>query len=355
MNVVQSLQRRWLAKLTVIAAVLGAIGFYLSRPAESRPPNLPSSSQASVAGTRIHTLGRLEPNGRMRIVAAPSGNEGASVRKLLVMEGDDVSPGQLLAVLDNHPRREAALAEAESRVYLAQAKLAQVRAGAKAGDIDAQRTAVSIAKRQVEESRRQYERGNNLLGRNAIAPEELEKLRWSHEKSQLELGKAEHLLASIEEVRETDVRLAEKEVAVAKAVAARAAADVEAAQVRAPSAGRVLALLTREGERISDQGLLKLGDVGSMHAVAEVFEADIRKVRLGGNAEVILESTGERFPAKVVELGHAVARKAILTNDPVSDTDARIVEVRVQLTASDSVALARLSHARVEVSIVVGD
>ncbi|MFO0864545.1 MAG: biotin/lipoyl-binding protein [Gemmataceae bacterium] len=354
MNGSSLLQKRWLAKLAVMIAVVGAIGFYISRPAESSTSNL-TPTKPSHAPVRIHALGRLEPSGRMRVVAAPSGNEGASVRKLMVAEGDDVSPGQILAILDNHPRREAALAEAESRVLLAQAKLAQVRAGAKAGDIAAQRAVVSIAKRQVEEARRQYERGNNLLGRNAIAPEEIEKLRWSHDKAQIEFKQAEHVLSSIAEVRDTDVKSAEQEVAVAKAVAARAAADVDAATVRTPSAGRILALLTREGERITDQGLLKLGDVGSMHAVAEVFEADVRKVRLGGAAEVFLESTGERFPARVVEVGHAVARKAVLTNDPVSDTDARIVEVRVQLTTADSASLARLSHARVEVSIAVGE
>lgn len=354
MSVMQSLRQRWLAKSVVIGAVLGAIGFYLSRPAESSVPSS-SATKPKESATRIHALGRLEPSGRMRIVAAPSGNDGVSVRKLMVAEGDDVAAGEVLAIFDNHPRRQAALAEAESRVLLAQAKLAQVRAGAKAGDIDAQRVIVSIAKRQVEEARRQYERGNNLLGRNAIAPEELEKLRWLHEKTQMELRQADHVLTSISEVRETDVKTAEQEVAVAKAVVARAAADVEAAQVRAPSSGRILALLTREGERVTDHGLLKLGDVGCMHAVAEIFEGDVRKVRLGGDAVVILESSGERFSAKVVELGHAVARKAVLTNDPVSDTDARIVEVRVQLATADSVALARLSNARVEVSIAVGD
>ena len=40
----------------------------------------------------------------------------------------------------------------------------------------------------------------------------------------------------------------------------------------------------------------------------------------------------------------------MLTNDPVSDTDARVVEVRVDLDAAHLERVARLSNARVEIS-----
>lgn len=46
-----------------------------------------------------------------------------------------------------------------------------------------------------------------------------------------------------------------------------------------------------------------------------------------------------------------VARKVVLTNDPVSDTDARIVEVRIQLDPEHLEYVARLSNSRVEVGI----
>jgi HlyD family secretion protein len=46
-----------------------------------------------------------------------------------------------------------------------------------------------------------------------------------------------------------------------------------------------------------------------------------------------------------------VARKSVLTNDPVSDTDARVVEVRVTLAPQSAARVVRLANARVEVTI----
>jgi hypothetical protein len=43
----------------------------------------------------------------------------------------------------------------------------------------------------------------------------------------------------------------------------------------------------------------------------------------------------------VVEIGHVVARKRGLTNDPVSDADARIFEVRIDLEQADIAAVAK--------------
>jgi HlyD family secretion protein len=88
-----------------------------------------------------------------------------------------------------------------------------------------------------------------------------------------------------------------------------------------------------------------------MHAVAEVYEGDLLRVRVGERARVTLESSGEVLAGVVVEVGHVVARKAVLSNDPVSDTDARVVEVRIRLDQADSRRVERLSNARVGVLI----
>jgi HlyD family secretion protein len=101
--------------------------------------------------------------------------------------------------------------------------------------------------------------------------------------------------------------------------------------------------------------VLELGDVREMQAVAEVFEADVSLLREGLSAEVVVDGSGDRLTGRVVEIGHLVARKVVLTNDPVSDTDARVVEVRVSLDAESSARVARLSNARVEVKISLAD
>jgi HlyD family secretion protein len=102
---------------------------------------------------------------------------------------------------------------------------------------------------------------------------------------------------------------------------------------------------------MSSQGLLDLGDTHTMHVVAEVHEADIPKVRVGQPAEILLRNLDQRLHGRVVELGRIIGRKDVLSNDPVDDTDARVVEVRIQLNDADGALVKGLSFAKVEVRI----
>jgi len=146
------------------------------------------------------------------------------------------------------------------------------------------------------------------------------------------------------------VRVQETEVVAAQAAVAAAKERVEASEVRNPTAGRILKIHTRPGEKVGDNGLLELGDVSHMQAVAEVFEGDVGLLTPGQRATVIVDGTRDELRGTIVELGNIVARKVVLTNDPVSDTDARVVEVRVQLDRESSRRVERLSNARVEVT-----
>ncbi len=310
-----------------------------------------AAAQAGSLPRRVHALGRLEPAGRIRQVGPSSGSDFARVEKLLVTEGDNVEAGALLALLDHHPRRQAALAEAQAKLDEARARLAQIQAGSKQGDIEAQRQAVALLTAQQDYAARELARAKQLHGRQVLPVEELDQKQWAWEKLSIEKRRAEQTLASLEEVRPVDLEVGRQQVAAAQASLARAQAELEAAEVRAPVAGRVLKIHTWPGERLGNDGLLEMGDVAQMEAVAEVFEADLAGLALGQRAELTLDSSGQVLTGQISELGHLVARKAILSNDPVSDTDARVVEVRIRLDAAGDSQVARLSNARVEVTI----
>ncbi|MBL8818612.1 MAG: HlyD family efflux transporter periplasmic adaptor subunit [Planctomyces sp.] len=301
--------------------------------------------------THVYALGRLEPAGTVVRVAAKSGNEGATLESLLVHEGEDVYSGKTIAVLDTKTRRAAALVEAEARVALAEAQLAKVRAGAKAGDIQSQEAAALLVDDQSRVVLRELQRMKQLAESNAVSQEALEQKQWEYDRLLIEHQRLTSLVASTKEIREVDVNAALQDVAVAKAAVERAKADLEASEVRAPFSGRILRIHTREGERIRDTGIVELGNVAQMDAVAEVFEADIPSIKLGMEAEVRLDASGRPLKGRVSEIGHLVARKIVLTNDPVSDTDARVIEVRIALDEHDRNEVQRLSNSRVEVRI----
>ncbi|MDX1944081.1 MAG: efflux RND transporter periplasmic adaptor subunit [Pirellulaceae bacterium] len=132
---------------------------------------------------------------------------------------------------------------------------------------------------------------------------------------------------------------------------ARAEADLRGTQIISPIAGRVLKIHARPGERIGELGLAEIGDTAAMHAVAEVYERDVPRVRIGQPAKVKVQSLPGELPGQVLHVGWKIGRRVVLDNDPVKDTDARVVEVWIELDSASSQRVAGLSYARVEVRI----
>jgi HlyD family secretion protein len=341
----------WARAAAALVVVAGLAGGGLALRGASRDASPVPVPAAPAAPTRVHALGRLEPGKKLLRLAPPTSMEGAKVELLRVEVGDRVGTGQELARLDTHTRRSAALAEAEARVAAARSRLDQIRAGAKPAELAAQRAVVARMESALGKAERDLTRAQSLAVRGVLTAEELDEKRSRWESARLELEQARATLESLSEVREVDVRLQECEILAAEAGASRARAELEAASVRAPIAGQVLRIHARPGERTGDDGLLELGETDAMYAVAEVYEADVARVREGAGARVVVGSSGLELPGVVEEIGLRVGRKDVLSNDPVSDTDARVVEVRVRLGPDDSRVVAGLSNARVEVSI----
>jgi HlyD family secretion protein len=97
-----------------------------------------------------------------------------------------------------------------------------------------------------------------------------------------------------------------------------------------------------------------MGNTDVMHVVAEVYEEDVGRVRVGHTASVWVPTLGIELSGEVIDKDLIVGRKDVFSNDPVSDVDSRVVEVRIRLSANDSTRVAGLSNARVEVKLEVG-
>ncbi len=103
--------------------------------------------------TKVTALGSLEPKGEIVKVSAPTSNQESRVEQLLVKEGEKIKSGQIIAVLDNKDRLQADVVKAEQQVKIAQVNLAKVKAGAKSGDIAAQKATVARLEAQLEGDR----------------------------------------------------------------------------------------------------------------------------------------------------------------------------------------------------------
>ncbi|WP_009633627.1 HlyD family efflux transporter periplasmic adaptor subunit [Synechocystis sp. PCC 7509] len=141
-------KNRWKIGLAVVAsAIVGAVAFKALQPqATTTPVVIPTPVIESAIA-----LGRLEPQGEVIKVSAPSSAQGtgARVEKVLVKVGQLVMAGQILAILDNRDRTAADLDAVKQQVEVARANLAKVKAGAQIGEIQAQQATIARLQAQL--------------------------------------------------------------------------------------------------------------------------------------------------------------------------------------------------------------
>jgi HlyD family secretion protein len=135
-----------------------------------------------------------------------------------------------------------------------------------------------------------------------------------------------------------------------------ARADLETAQaaldrdtVVAPATGEVIAIHARRGERVPPDGLAELAQNDRMYVVAQVYETDVGRVRVGQRATASSPALAAPLEGVVDRIGRKVGKLDLLDTDPIARTDARVVDVHVKL--DDSERAAGLSNLQVEVSI----
>jgi HlyD family secretion protein len=116
-------------------ALVGTTTIYSVNRSAAKPETTEIKPQPIKAVT---ALGRIEPQGKLIQLAPTPELGGAKIARLLVKEGDRVTEGQIVALLDNHQRSKTAVEVARQEVEVARADLAIVKAGAKQGDIQAQ-------------------------------------------------------------------------------------------------------------------------------------------------------------------------------------------------------------------------
>ena len=237
----------------------------------------------------VAALGRLEPAGDVRLLAAPISGIGGSPRisELLVEEGDRVSSGQLLARFDTAP------------TLVAQQRLIEARL-------------------------------RNLDTRLAVQTRDVRRYRQLSRSGAIPSGELDN--------RETDLLKLQGDRNEAWAEREKLKAELLLTELRAPMAGTVLKLHARVGERPTETGVLELGASNRMQALVEVYESDIDRVRLGQSVSLISENGGYQgtLTGEVIRISPQVRQRSVLSTDPTGDADARVVEVRVALDPADS-------------------
>jgi len=157
-------------------------------------------------------------------------------------------------------------------------------------------------------------------------------------KRQLRAGAA----ISAAEIESLEIRLE-----IADAELAQAEAELQRTQVKSPIDGQVVVVHTRDGERVGANGIVEVGRTDSMMVVAEVYETDIGRVRVGQRFSATSQALSAPLTGTVERIALRVGKLEALATDPVGRTDARVIEVEAAL--DDSNVAAGLTNLQVEV------
>ena len=374
----------------VTAGLLGLGGLaVLFHSLSSSVPTIAEASGSTTAVDRgaaddslsaVAALGRIEP--QSEIINLGAGAAPNRLDSLFVGRGDVVSQGQLLGYLSGYAEQIAQQEmfaaqldeakrrlEAETALNLALIQQAEIR----------QREAQEITPLKISAQESQVERLEAALANDKdVLATQLELYRNGNTTRRLrddrqtlvrqdesDLSAARAHLVELRQQYELDKLDAEIAVRLAKATLERAQAEIpvtslekqmklaharaEELALYAPVAGRILNILVKPGEQVANGPVLTMGDTSKMRAVAEVYETDITRVRLGQTATITSRALARPITGRVVRIGHMVFKNDVLNIDPAARADARVVEVWIEL--DDSSRLERLTNLTVDVLI----
>ncbi len=359
--------------------------------AQSQDSN-PKTNNQTKQPKQVVALGKLIPRGEV-IKLSVANAEDSRVNQILVEEGDRVEKNQVIAILQGYENRQRDLEEAQKSVELAQARLEQTLAGdTKQAELAAQRAnisrlesqlrneiaekkaAIASGEAQLRQAKLTYDRNKSLQQDGAVSQQAFDETKerldmaqgnLNERKAQLsninqslrsEITQEKENLARLQEIRPVDERVTEIELERAAIAVEQRKADLEDTKVKVPISGQILRINTRVGEQVNtQQGIVELGRTEEMYAIAEVYETDISKVKIGQSAVISSEYGGfeGKLQGTVEHLGLQVGGKKLSesSQDPTQDENSRIVEVKIRIDSEDSQKVAGLTNMKVRVEI----
>jgi HlyD family secretion protein len=326
----------------------GVAGWAMMSHGHSQPTP-PVARAAAPPG--VGALGRIEPASRVRKLTHPGGMATTRVDQLLVQEGDRVAAGQLVAIFADAAQKEAVVAQAEASLAEAQATLAKVKAAGRASEIAAQRARIAALGYQEEINRRDATRSDRLVVSGAGPEATAERNRFAAQRSAAERAEAQAQLETLSRPRAEDVTLYEAQSRRAEAEVIKAKADAALSRIYAPIDGTVMKIYARPGDQVGSDGLMDLADLTRLDVVADVYETDLPRLRVGAEASIQAPGDPRRYAATVREVGWLVRRTTQASNDPIAAVDARTIEVRLTLSEDAVKQLERRTNMQVQVAI----
>lgn len=249
---------------------------------------------------------------------------GGRLEQMLVAEGDQVTKGQTLAVLDQEQYR-IAMEQAQAALDLAQANYERLpydlesknMAVAKARDqVAIAAVAVNTAEIAAADAQRVLSKNEELFNNGAISEETLNTSRSNYakaaaalESARLSMQSAQTSLQDSQQQQAAAVKTSEPALLAgikqAQAVYDAAAYNYNNSILKAPLGGTVVRTVVQAGETINPgQTILSITRPDHTWIIANIEEKKINRVKTGQEVEIRLDSyPGKVFKGSVAAVG----------------------------------------------------
>ena len=318
------------AVLTVIVALGVAAGVLRSSLPKGHENPLAATPVAS--RTMVVAPGNVEPASE----EVKLGSELDGKLKLVsVDEGDRVSRGQVVAILEN--------ADYAARVELARARVAQQQAaldrlvnGARVEERREADASVREAQAVLDTATVEWQRRRSLLDAGAISRTEGDTAEREYRVAQARLEAVRERARFVNADARVDERArAEAEVRAAAADLANAEALLQKTLVRSPINGVVLRRHRKTGESVIAKDttpIVSLGSTGALRVRVDIDETDVSRLAEGQSAYVTADAYGDRhFTGHVIRIGQILGPKNVRTDRAAEKQDTKILETLIEL------------------------
>jgi HlyD family secretion protein len=270
--------------------------------------------------------------------------------------------------------QQGVIAEAQAQLANAQAEYKRYdslyRQGAVAASLrDSKQLVVQTSQQKVIQAQANLNRiessGNqqiaeakaNLRRLQASGTQQINEARANLNKTetslQQQIKESQFTLNKIAEVRPVDVKASEAEVQSAIATLKRAQENLAQAYIKSPQDGQIFEIYARPGEVVGTNGIADIGKTTQMDGVVEVYQSDIRKIRIGQKVKITSTSLVGELQGTVSRVDIQVKRQNTINADPTTNIDDRVVEVRVSLDPDSSARAAMFTNLQIQAVIAL--
>ncbi len=289
-----------------------------------------SAASAQSSTDAVACMGKVLPGDRIAKLTAssPTGAQPV-IKKLFVKKGDFVEAGAPVAEMLGIDKAKASLERAEA-VFAAVKSASAIR--------------LQQQKNMIADMEGTFNQNKKILAEDALPRRERAEMEYEQESLARKISQAKGMLTLVEK-NEANV------VAEAKAVVAEAKKHFEEFTLKTPISGEIVEFNSELGESVGMDGVCEIANTRNMFVDAEVYVADISKIKIGDKAEITSDALGkEKFGGVVVQISGYVKSNRLFSTDPSDYSNTRVVIAKIKL--DDSAKFRNLIGSQVNVRIL---